>query len=829
MMTNSISERLRLLAAASCLALAIPASVHAQQAQPQPETPASDQAEGEANQVDDVVVVARNRSERLIAVPAAVTAIAPQALTRAVATDLTKIGELTPSVLIGTTRQTGGGTIGIRGISSPANVAGFEQAVSVAIDGVQTSNGRISGVGFFDAQQVEILRGPQALFFGKNSPAGVISLTSAGPTDTFQGSLSTGYEFVGDEGYLDATISGPITDRLSYRLALRNRNLKGWMYNDARPIANPFYNPATGAGGQAILPGAGSERYGNEETLGRFTLEYRPTDNITATLKVFHSDYHDDSPGMASQNIGPCTDGLPRMYGFVDPYGECKADNHTSNGDAGPVVGQGVALTDGTGTSFGNLDFTSVSGRIVGDFGPYTVTSITGYNHAKVKNQYNLDQTVFAQLYVGEQDKIEEFSQELRLNTNYEGPLNFTGGLFFQRTDRFYHASTRVASSSYNPANGRHDATENTTDQQGTTYSAFGQVRYDLSPTLELAAGARYTDETKDDIQTNLYGFGAFNVTNIVYPGETRPGVLTGTLGETNWSPEATLTWRPDSDHTLYAAYKTGFKSGGYQAALPVATTRIGDLDFNSETVKGFEVGGKAVLLGRRLRINSAAFAYEFSDLQVNAYDPVRITFVVSNAGKVEQRGAEFDLNYGATDALSLHTAVTYVRNRFSDYVGQCYSYAFPTGSTRATATPPPGCEFANTTTLTLQQNHEGRAPARSPDWSGNAGFVYDREMAGLNWTVTGDAFYTSRYYASDTKSPGSIQNAFWRANASITASTLDDRIRLALIGRNLTNEYYLTFASDRTGGVSVPGTFGEQRGSVARGREVLLQLTYAF
>lgn len=195
-MKSNPTAKIRLMAAASCVALAVPVSAFAQSAvptQPQPQ-----QSTDAASSVDDVVVVARNRSERRIAVPAAVTVIAPQALTRAVATDLTKIGEMTPSVLIGTTRQTGGGTIGIRGISSPANVAGFEQAVSVAIDGVQTSNGRISGVGFFDPQQVEILRGPQALFFGKNSPAGVISLTSAGPTEAFQGTLGAGYEFVGD-------------------------------------------------------------------------------------------------------------------------------------------------------------------------------------------------------------------------------------------------------------------------------------------------------------------------------------------------------------------------------------------------------------------------------------------------------------------------------------------------------------------------------------------------------------------------------------------------------------------------------------------------------
>lgn len=822
-MRAHVQFKLGLLAGASVLAVGLPATAFAQT--PGSAAPVQD----EATEIDEIVVVARSRGESLISVPVAVNSIAPETLNRNVATDLTKIAEITPSVIISSTKQTGGGSIGVRGISSPANVAGFEQAVSVALDGIQTSNGRIAGIGFFDVQQVDVMRGPQALFFGKNSPAGVISVTSAGPTSEFRAMLSTAYEFEGAERFIDATVSGPITDKLGYRLALRSRDLEGWMYNDARPIANPFYNPATMPAGAAQLPGAANDRVGSDELLGRLTLEYRPTDNITGTLKVFHSRYRDDGPGSASQNIGPCVGPTPRMYGVADPFGDCRADNRTSNGDVSPTVGAGIPLTDGTGTSFGQLDFTSVSGRVVFDYDTFSITSLTGYNHADVWSQYGLDHTVYAQLYSAETDAIREFSQEIRFSTSLDGALNFAGGVYYQNTDRAYHADVKLADSAYNPATGRFDSVDVTTDIQGRTYSAFGQVIWDINPTLEFAAGARYTDETKEDVTRVLYGVGAFNVSNVLFPGETVPGQLSGEISETNWSPEATLTWRPNSDMTYYVAYKTGFKSGGYQAALPTATTRISDIDFGSESVSGFEVGAKADLLQRRLRVTSAAFAYDFEDLQVNAYDPARTTFIVGNAGALEQRGAEFDATFRATDALTLRAAVTYVRNRFSNYVGQCYAYAFPTGATRATATPPPNCEFANTTTLALQQDNDGRAPARSPDWSGNAGFTYDLAAGSLTWTFTGDASYMGRYNASDTFSPYSIQDSFWRLNASASVVTADDSWRLSLIGRNLTDEYYIAFASDRTGGASVPGNFGEQRGTMARGREVMLQLTYRY
>lgn len=820
-----------LMAGASCAAI-FGAAVSAQtapaqgaeQTAPAPVARPSDDALG------DIVVTARSRGETLNSVPVAVSSVTPATLDRAIATDLTKVAEITPGVIISATRQQGGGSIAIRGISSPANVTGFEQAVSVALDGVQTSNGRIASIGFFDVSQIDIMRGPQALFFGKNSPAGVISVKSNGPTDHFQASIGGAYEFVGREKYVDGIVSGPITDNFGIRVAVRYRDLDGWLHNDARPIANPFYNAATGApAGAAQLPGAEHDRFGNHEVLGRVTLVYRPADNITETLKVFHSRYRDQGPGTASQNIGPCTGPTPRMYGIADPYGDCKADNHTSNGDVSPEYSKGVPLTDGTGRSFGRTNFTSVSNHISVDLGKVSLSSQTGYNRLTSRAQYGLDHTVFSQLYSGESDHLTEFSQELRFVTDLDGPINFAGGFYYQKTKRNYIADVALNTSNYNPATGRFDSAEILTQQQGRTLSGFGQVMWNIVPQVELAAGIRYTDEEKKDQTTSLYGIGAFNVSAITFPGETRPAYLSGTMPQKNWSPEATLTWHPTPDHTVYIAYKTGFKSGGYQAALVNTGTRIGDLDFGPEKVRGGEIGAKGRFFDRRLRISAAAFAYDFKNLQVNAYDPVRVTFIVGNAGKLVQRGFEMEGSYRATDQLNLRGGFTYAHNRFRNYIGQCYAYAFPTGTTRATAVPPPGCSFATATALTLQQDNDGKQPARAPDWSATAGFDFNVPFNSVKVTLSGDTAYMGKYNASDTFSPYSVQDAFWRFNASVGLATIDDHWSATLVGRNLSNKYYVTYASDRTGGASVPGTYGEQRGSVARGREVLLQLKYNY
>jgi hypothetical protein len=187
------------------------------------------------------------------------------------------------------------------------------------------------------------------------------------------------------------------------------------------------------------------------------------------------------------------------------------------------------------------------------------------------------------------------------------------------------------------------------------------------------------------------------------------------------------------------------------------------------------------------------------------------------------------EVSYRATEILTLDVAAAYVHNRFGDFTGQCYGYLFPTGTVRASAVPPPNCSFVTATTLTLQQVFDGRAPARSPDESANTGFVFDIPFKNYRLGLTGTALYSSKYYAAETMAPATLQSAFWRFNASASVSGANEAWSVSLIGRNLSNQYYLLYAADRTGGTSVPGAIGEQRGVVARGREVALQGAFKF
>lgn len=785
-----------------------------------------------AAQLDEIVVTARRRSETLVSVPVVVNVLTTEALDRNRASSLASIGELTPTVVVGAYKSNGGGSIGIRGISSPANQTGFEQAVSVALDGVQTSDGRITQAGFFDLQQVEVMKGPQALFFGKNSPAGVISIKSADPTPDFYAQLRAGYEFVGDEASLEGVVSGPLSDIFGLRVAAKYRNLDGWLRNTAQPIANPFYTAASGAPiGASQLPGASDSRPGDEEILGRFTLTADFSENFDARLKVFASHGEGSGPGVGTQNIGACTGPNPRVYGIADPFADCVADRNTTIGDLPDAIASTMRGYRGNGAPYDELDIVTAALDLNWTFGDLTLSSTTGFNRTEYVFLSGLDQTTYSQLAFYNRQTNEEISQELRLSSNFAGPLNFMVGAYFQKTDLFTNNDTKLRDSSYNAAANRYVTYEDLAQQDGDTVSVFAQGLWDISETLELAGGLRWTRETKDFNKRNSYGIGTFATQNTVYPGSSTPGTLAGTFEDENVSPEVTLTWRPDTNKTVFLAYKTGYKSGGFGLTSPLQTgTRIGDVDFDPETAEGFELGAKGVFAEGRVRLNGAVFAYNFDDLQVNTYDPSRVAYTINNAGSVEQRGVEIDGTWSATDQLSLRGAIAYIDAQFKDFVGQCYSYAFPTGTVRATAVAPINCSFVNATALTLQQDFGGRAPARSPEWAGNAGFTYDVPMAsGFRLAINGDAFYSGEYFASEAMAPASLQDSFWRLNAGVSLTAPDDSWTVQLVGRNLTDEYYLQYAADRTGGASVPGAIGEQRGVVSRGREVALQFSKTF
>jgi len=205
------------------------------------------------------------------------------------------------------------------------------------------------------------------------------------------------------------------------------------------------------------------------------------------------------------------------------------------------------------------------------------------------------------------------FSEELRAQTHLDLPINLMMGGYYQHTTLNFAQGAALYGSedTLAPPGDQFIAYSKLSATSGRTLAGFGQVTWKFLPELEISAGSRYTDETKDSFfgQPFVNPFYA-----AVYPAGDR---VTANQHFYNFSPETTLTWNAGRDLTLYGAYKTGYKSGGSSNSAITSAFGNGaqDLTFKPETVRGIEAGVKAALLDRTLRFNFNAYRYEFSDL----------------------------------------------------------------------------------------------------------------------------------------------------------------------------------------------------------------------
>lgn len=759
--------------------------------------------------IGEIIVTARRRDETLISVPVAVSAITKDTLDNFGITDIRSISNYAPGLSLERVSSGAGATITLRGIGTSPGQAGFEQTVSLNIDGVQTSRGRSIVQGLFDVQNIEVLKGPQALFFGKNSPAGVISITSAGPTDEFSGYARVGYETVADEVITEGAVGGPITEELGARIAVRYRNMDGWLRNIGGPVATS-------------VPGV--ERPGEEEILGRVTLAWTPQDsNFDATLKLTASDYSDDGPAAGQQLMFCGSEAAGGVSGMVDPYGECKLDKYYSSAgladgvaDNWPYAKQQPYTDAKTYLASLSMNYTMEN---------LTITSVTGYYRMRTSYSDSFDATSYYIIGASEHEEYDSLSQELRISSSFDGPVNFLLGAYYQDSDLDFINNSRILLLPQDPTTGKYHTWEKPSGTAGKAYSVFGQVIWDITDQFELSGGVRYTRETKDSYLYNSWVYPGLAGSLFLPTTET----LTDNFKDSNYSPEATLTWRPTEDLTAYVAYKTGYKSGGLglSAVLLPASVTADDFNYDSEKVKGGEIGVKAQFLDRSLTVTAAAYSYLYDDLQVNAFNAALASFTVTNAASARSKGLELDVNYTVNEDLNLYGSVSYNHSRYKEFISSCYG-----GQTYAQ-----GCDYslspgadgiANTADDSYGQDMSGRRLFRANDWSLSAGFDYSTPISDrMQIGFSGNARYKSEITGADNANPGSILDGYWVLDAAARLE-VDNTWEVALIGRNLSNEMY-GYIQEKPGGPTVAGIPNQVMALPTRGRQIQIQFGYTF
>jgi iron complex outermembrane receptor protein len=838
-------DRRRLLASASMVVLlGVGLAAQTARADDAVATVATKAADTGGTKIEEVTVTARKKQERLIDVPVAATVLTSETISKYNTTDLTQLQTIAPGVVIA---RTGGGTPGssiyIRGIGVFGPDYGSEQPVSVVIDGIPITRGHIVDAGFFDQSSIEVLKGPQSLFYGKNSPAGVVAINSVSPGDRFEGYLRASYGFNTQDPQIEGAVSIPITSTLAIRLAVRAEDMQGgYVGNTAKalavdPVADPIF------GGQPVaLAGANFRTYPQtKELVERFTAVWKPIPHFDATFKLLGSYYHNNA-AFGSQALASCANGQHPFYVaalggvYEDTGAPCGVNNASNEGTVpAPVLTRFVgAPSDGR--------YYTLTQNILGSvtlnyrLPLATITSVTGFYKLKSSEFDNYDLTTFAATPDYQNERTTVYTQELRVSTNFNLPVNFTAGGFFEHERRYLFNTNRIFLLGALPAGltnqesyaGSSNSMIGYDNNFSEDFSFFAQANWKILPNLELAGGGRWTDAHKHSSLTQLQQaldqlYGPYAVAqqfSTLTPAGTTYNIATHYQ---NFSPEATLSWHPSRNIMIYGAYKTGFLAGGignpgvvsnyltytngvYDPVLTQAKLQS-NLTFAPEKVKGEELGIKGELLDGRLSGDVTLFHYTYYGLQIATFHPQTTTFTIGNAGSAIDQGVEANINYSFSRNFSARASVVYVPLRYSSYAtAPCYP-----GQTVAT-----GC-----TNSVQNLNHQafGGSPVTL-----NFGASWNREITEVySLALTGDVeFYDSTPRIANQ--PETSVSAFAVANLNARVFQTTGPWAASLIMTNLTDDRTLRIA-----GAKPLGKAQDISGTISPGREIRLQLDYKF
>ena len=779
---------------------------------------ASSSSASAATTVEEVTITARKKEERLVDVPVSANAISGALLQRDDVTDMSTLSTLVPQVSIDRTPSGNGAIITIRGIGSASVDGSIEQEVSVNIDGVPTSRGRVLYQSALDESSLEILKGPQALYFGKNSPAGVISINSTNPGNVFEGYARAGVEAETETFYGEFAATLPINDVLSARVAFRASDMiNGYITDNGGPITNPAQLPAQLAKAGITLPGSPYGTFPAEtEEIGRLTLAYKPNERFDANFKFLMSNHQDRgaSGELINYSCGgaggtkPTSTDLGSLFvngtapSLIDPYGSC--GRVTTNSD-GAIPAAIAAHYPGSHGGVPYSETVSILSSLTMNYhltDRILLTSTTGFFKTRDTGFANFDQTDFA-IADGENNEFNtSWTQELRASSSFAGPINFTGGLFYEHDSRHFNQSGFVGYLPTDPSTGQSNTFGSSQFFQGDTYSGYADLNWKILPGLELAGGARYTLEEKSANVGTTY------LSAFLPIGSAAGNRIIGDITEHNVSPEVTLSYHLAPNVLLYGAYKEGFKSGGFSepAVIPVNATAANQ-EFGQEHVHGEEIGFKFSNLADRLTGDVTLYDYVYSGLQLTAFQAATTSYFTQNAASAVSRGVEVNLAYAVTRAFNVHTSVGYSDAHYGAFDNsQCW-----VGQTAAE-----GCVGG-------VQNLSGAALSRAPTWSVLTGVSYDTPISDA-WSVgaTVDGRYSSGYFISTNNNPYGWQGDYETLDA--TLRLYDARWEFSLIGRNLTNTIYAVYGGDKP-----LGSRGDVIAGIGRPREVVLQATRKF
>ena len=722
----------------------------------------------QSGDIEEIIVTARQQEETLQDVPVTIAALTEQDLDRYNITTLVDAAKMVPNMVISHGGSGNGSNLRLRGIGSSSISAAFDHSVAINLDGVVVNRGRFIHNSYMDMGQLEILKGPQSLYFGKSATAGVISITTNDPGAEFEMEAMAGYEVENQGYYGEFIVSGPLSDTLGARVAI------GYAKNDEL-----FENYSAENDPINVAISGADKWYGDESLNTRLTLLWNPADNFEAKVKYSYSEYDNAGAGTAwAEDVCPegrhqptAIPAASAAFLLFQGADDCKINGNTSKLNLHPALRDGLPQGFDSGEPGLEQDTHFLSLRMDWDVNQaLSVTSITGWVDLKhwELDDYSYGASVFGGLH---NNIYKSVTQEFRLVSHFDAPINFQGGFFWQdieqEFDAYQYAFNLGIIAGPDPVTGNEYDYNKHHFLDTKVLSGFLALYWDVNERTEVTAGVRYTDESKDGyieipylhLAAGAFGFGA-------------PPLIEGLeFDDDNLSPEAAINYYLNDDVSVYVSYKQGFKSGGVDnSALPTAALQPTNpafpdfLIYQSEEAEGFEAGLKGRFADGALRLNATAFTYEYSDLQVQLFDSTIIQFSTFNASALETNGIEFDMLWQTdVEGLTLRSAWAWTDTTYSE-------------------------DFINAT----GENLKGEDGAGSADITGFIGGTYDVPVAaGWRLDLSADFRYTGDYAWSATLDPF-MQDSFWLIDAAISLYSEDGRHQFSLIGRNLSDEIYI-------------------------------------
>ena len=703
----------------------LPAAAFAQAIPPAQDDPATEQSGQQDIALDEILVVAQKRVERLGDVPVSVGLVQGEQLQALNLTSFEQMARQVPSFTV--TESASGNRITLRGISSGTN-RGFEQSVGMFVDGIYTGRAAQFSSPFFDVERVEVLKGPQSVMFGKNTIAGAVSVITARPTANEEIQLRGGYETAFGGWDLSGVFNRPLGDNLQARIAFKHEQ-RDHGY---------FYNTMTG---QDIPARKGD--------IARVSLAWQPGD-IEVNAKYEYS--YGERQGGLFQIFEPGS--FTGTFTAFDPDFESSLDLNTSGGapdsDRNSISAHNAAL------------------RISIPLGSGSLTSDTGYSsyQSRTRNE-DSDFTPVQVVRFNNDETYSQFSQELRFASDQENPLAYTAGLFYQTAHFVGHPEFLLTTGPIN------NSTLRLFDQHSDSYSAFAEVSLELVEGLRLIGGGRYMVEDKSVTRT----LDTYNLaTGLPETNATILAILRAALGSQNFTvdqsvkerqftPAVTLQYKFSPNTMAYARFTRGYKSGGFDASDTMGTAA----PYLPESVDSYEAGIKWGA-SRSFNLNLTGFYSRFNDLQVQAFNG--ISFSTTNAAKASSRGVEAVARWKPVRGLTLSGSVTYIDAHYDNYTGA----ACTTGQSAVW-----------TGTGRCRQDLSGRPLTDAAHLSSNINANYEFPISGdWNMRLYAGANSRSGAFVAPDLDPLGWQKGYTTVDGSIELLAPDDRFTISLLAKNI-------------------------------------------